>query len=142
MLNSIGFALKLGRAYAALVVCTAPLLVVAASRGGLTAVSAVMLGNVVVTLAVAVYLAVRRAGISGTRLWTALRPVVLAAVPTWLVTRALAERVDLPPAPALFLSVAGGSLTYVVVLLAADRGVVKDLVGQARRLWRPLRSHA
>ena len=138
MLNSVGLAMQLGRAYALLVAATAPVLFLAAARGGLTAVSLVMLGNVVVTLTVALYLAVRTVGISGGRIWTALRPVVLAAAPTWLVTRALAEGVELPAFPLLVLSVASGSLTYLVVLLLADRSVLKDVTRQAAHVWSPL----
>ena len=138
MLNSVGLALELGRAYAVLVAVTAPILVVAAARGGVTAVSVVMLGNVIVTLAIALYLAVRTVGIPKARILSALRPVVLAAPPTWVVTRALAARVELPAAPLLVLAVACGSLTYLVVLLVADRGVVKDVIRQVAQVWSPL----
>jgi O-antigen/teichoic acid export membrane protein len=138
MLNSVGLALKLGRAYAVLVAVTAPLLVLAAARGGLTEVSLVILGNVVVTLAIALYLAVRIVGISKARIWVTLRPVVFAAAPTWLVTRVVAEGVDLPAAPALVLSAACGALAYLVVLLLADRDVLKDLVGQLGQMWSSL----
>jgi O-antigen/teichoic acid export membrane protein len=140
MLNSVGLALALGRAYAALVAVTAPLLVIAATRGGLTAVSVVMLGNVIIMLTVAMRLAVRTVGISKARIWAALRPVVIAAAPTWAVTRVLAEGVDLPAAPSLAVCVTCGSLTYLIVLLLADRGVLNDLVGQARHVWSPLRA--
>ena len=138
MLNSLGLALALGRAYAVLVAATAPFLVVAATRSGLTAVSFVMLGNVIVTLTIALYLAVRTVGLSGARIWAALRPVVLAAAPAWVVTRALAEGVDLPAAPLLVMSVAAGALTYVLVLILAGRGVVKDVARQAAQVWSPV----
>jgi O-antigen/teichoic acid export membrane protein len=138
MLNSAGLSLQLGRAYAVLVAVTAPLLVLAAARGGLTAVSLVMFGNVTVTLTIALYLAVRTVGISKARIWTTLRPVVFAAAPTWLVTRALADSIDLPAAPLLVLSVACGSLTYLVVLFLADRSAVKDVFRQASQVWAPL----
>jgi lipopolysaccharide exporter len=131
MLNSIGLARALGRAYAVIVAVSTPLLVLAAARGGLTAVSVVMLGNMIVMLAVALRLCVRIVGISAVRIWGALRPVVLAAPPTWLVTRILAESVDLPAAFALVLSAGCGSLTYVVVLLLVDRGVIGELAAQA-----------
>ena len=138
MLNSLGLALALGRAYAVLVAATAPFLVVAATRSGLTAVSFVMLGNVIVTLTIALYLAVRTVGLSGARIWAALRPVVLAAAPAWVVTRALAEGVDLRAAPLLVMSVAAGALTYVLVLILAGRGVVKDVARQAAQVWSPV----
>jgi O-antigen/teichoic acid export membrane protein len=138
MLNSVGLALALGRAYAVLVAVTAPILVIAATRSGVTAVSIVMLGNVILTLTIALFLAVRTVGLPKARLWTALRPVVLAVVPTWVVTRALVESVDLPAAPLLFLSVAAGSLTYGVVLAIAGRGVVKDVVRHAAHVWSPV----
>jgi hypothetical protein len=54
------------------------------------------------------------------------------------VTRVLAEHAGLPAAPALVVSVAGGSLTYVVALLWADRDVLRDLLAQAARVWTPL----
>jgi O-antigen/teichoic acid export membrane protein len=138
MLNSVGLSLQLGRAYAVLVAVTAPLLVLAAARGGLTAVSLVMLGNVTVTLTIALYLAVRTVGISKARIWTALRPVVFAAAPTWVVTRALSEGVDMPAAPLLVLSVACGSLTYLSVLFLADRSALQDVLRQASQVWAPL----
>ncbi len=138
MLNSVGLAFKLGRAYAVLVAVTAPILVVAAARGGLTTVSVVMLGNVIVTLAIALYLAVSTVGIPKARIWRALRPVVLAAAPTWIVTRALAASVELPDAPLLVVAVACGSLTYLVVLIVVDRDLVKDVVRQAGQVWSPL----
>ena len=97
-----------------------------------------MFANVLVTLTMALWLAVRTVGLPMARIWTALRPVVLAAVPTWVLTRALAEGVDIPAAPLLFLSVAAGSLTYVVVLAITGRGVVKDVVRQAAQVWSPM----
>jgi PST family polysaccharide transporter len=138
MVNSVGLALRLGRAYAVLVVATAPVLVLAAARGGLTAVSAVMLGNVVLMLAVALRVAIRTVGISAARIWEALRPVALAAAPTWLVARVLAEGLDLPAALALVVAAVGGSLTYVAVLLLADRRIFTDLARQTRQVWSPL----
>jgi PST family polysaccharide transporter len=139
MLNSVGLALALGRAYAVIVVVTAPLLIIAAARGGLVAVALVMSGNVIVMLAVALRLAIRAVGISTRRLWTALRAVALAAAPTWLVTRVLADRVELPAAPTLAVSVVGGLLTYLVLLLLVDRTVLKELVTQAGQVLSPFR---
>ena len=138
MLNSIGLAYALGRAYAVLVAATAPVLVVAATRSGSTAVSFVMLANVTVTLSIALYLAVRTVGLQRARIWTALRPVVLAATPAWAVTRVLAEGIDVPAAPLLVLSVASGAVTYVIVLIASERGVVKDVARQAAQVWSPV----
>jgi O-antigen/teichoic acid export membrane protein len=131
MLNSIGRAGTLGRAYAVIVAVSTPVLVLAAARGGLTAVSFVMLADMSVMLAVALRLSVRTVGISPARLWDALRPVAVAAAPTWLVTRILAETIELPAAATLVVSVGCGSLTYVVVLLLVDRTVVTELVAQA-----------
>ena len=137
MLNSVGLALALGRAYAVIVVVTAPLLIVAAARGGLTAVSVVMFANVIVTLAVALHLATRTVGISTRRLWVALRPVVLAAAPTWVVTRVVAESVELPAAPTLAVSVVAGALTYFVVLVLVDRAGLKEVAAQAGQVCSP-----
>jgi lipopolysaccharide exporter len=137
MLNSVGFAFDLGRAYAALVVITAPVLVVAAIASGLTAVAAVMLANVVVTLSIGVSIATRKVGLSTSRLWRAVRPAAVAGAPSWLVARLIAEGLGTSPAITLAASVAGGSLTYLAVLLLADRRVLKELVFEARYVWSP-----
>ena len=137
MLNSVGFSFDLGRAYAALVVVTAPVLVLAATRGGLTAVAVVMLANVVVTLSIGVILATRKVGLSTLRLWEAVRPAVVAGAPSWLVARLIAEGLGASPAITLVASVAAGSLTYVGVLVLADRRVLRDVAVEARYVWSP-----
>lgn len=137
MLNSVGYAGHLGRAYALLVVGTLPLLILAASRSGVTAVAAVMLGNLAATLGIGIVLATRKVGVDPASLWAALRPVALAAAPTWLVARALAELSAAAPAVALVLSLVGGLSTYLGVLVLVDRRVLPDLARQVRHMWQP-----
>ena len=134
MLNSIGSARALGRAYAVIVAVSTPVLVLAAARWGTTAVAIVMLGNMIVMLSVALRLCVRTVRIPASRIWRALRPVAFAAAPTWAVTRRLAGILDGPAAATLVLSAGCGALTYVGVILLVDRGVVPDLVTQARQV--------
>jgi O-antigen/teichoic acid export membrane protein len=137
MLISVGHAGSVGRAYGALVVVTTPLLVLAATQGGATAVAAVMLGNVLATLAVGVFFANSKVGLAPSRVWNAVRPVVLAAVPTWLAARGIAVGFEGSAGVTLAMSVTGGLLTYTFILSLADRRLVGDVARHAARLWRP-----
>ena len=76
--NSMGFASRIGTSYAAMLVASLPLLIVAADLGGAEGVAWVMVGNVVAMTTIVGAIAHRRIGISGRRQWDAVRSSVLA----------------------------------------------------------------
>ena len=136
LLNSLGYAGHLGRAYALLTVATTPLLVLAATRSGLTAVAAVVLGNVVATLCIGLRLAVRNLGFSLADFWSPVRPLVLAAVPMVLVGRGLGQGITESAVASLCLSVAGSCATYVAVVVLVDRRALRGVAEQVADAWK------
>jgi hypothetical protein len=93
-----------------------------------------MLINDVVSFAIVTWLAHRRAGVAPLALWRALRPVLIAGVPTWAVARAMVELTGgWPAALGLAASVPIGLATYVAVTTLLDRGVLRQALEQLKR---------
>jgi lipopolysaccharide exporter len=139
LLNSTGHALITGGAAAALTVPTVPLLIIAASGGSLTQVAAVVLGHNLAFTAVLAFFVRDRVGVSLGSQLSALRPVLVAAGPTWLLTWATAEvTADIPAVLALAASVLVGAVVFVGIVSAVEPGLLRYAFAQAKRsLGRP-----
>jgi PST family polysaccharide transporter len=133
--NSMGFASHIGTSYAAMLVVSVPLLIVAADAGGAEAVAWVMVGNVIAMTAIVGTITHRRIGISGWRQWVAVRSSILASVPAWLAASRAAAALDSAPAGAVLLvSIGTGLGAYVGGLWVLDRRLLADTRIRLRRM--------
>ncbi len=131
--NSVGFSWYIGLAYGVLLVITIPVLIVAATASGAEAVAWVLVANVTATLVIVATIARTKVGVPLRDQWRAVQPSVLASVPAWAATRAVAETTtDMAPAAGLALAVAAGTTAYAAVILL----VAPDLPAEARRQGR------
>ena len=132
--NSVGLSWHIGRAYTLLLVPSLPAVAVAAVAGGPEAVAWVMLANVAATGAIVATIAHRHAGVPARGQWAAARPAILAAVPTWLAARGVADALAAAaPGVALLASAAAGAVVYVIVVTLLDREVIGDVRRQLGR---------
>ncbi|HSK15635.1 MAG TPA: lipopolysaccharide biosynthesis protein [Gaiellaceae bacterium] len=138
LLNSVGEQAVLGRISLALLVLLVPAVAVAARRGDIADVAWVVLAESVVATAALAWFARTRAGAGLGRQWRALRPVALACVPAWLATRLVVEATE-GAAGAVFLvaPLTAGLAAYLAAILAADRGLPRHALAQARRMVSP-----
>ncbi|MEY2513947.1 MAG: hypothetical protein QOJ89_1305 [bacterium] len=133
--NSMGHSARVGTSYAAMLVASIPLLIVAAEFGGAEGVAWVMVGNVATMIAIVGTIAHRHAGVSARRQWSAVRASVVGAVPAWLAASAAAEvGADLPVGIALVVSLAAGLGAYVGTVYVLDRTVMVDARAQLARM--------
>jgi O-antigen/teichoic acid export membrane protein/DNA-directed RNA polymerase specialized sigma24 family protein len=135
LLNSIGHANLLATLTLWILVPLVPGLLIAAKVGGLEGVAWVVLGDVVLSLMVFAFFVARRARITLTRQWRALRPVMLASPPCWAsgsLTTQLAGSLD--QVLTLGLGVLAGMLVYLAVLALSERGLIADVLAQANRV--------
>jgi lipopolysaccharide exporter len=133
LLNSIGDAWSVGKVYAALLVPSVPLLVVAA-ESGITAVGWVILGEGVAALVVVMALIARRGGISLAAQWRVLWPIAVAGAVSWLAARGAADATaSLAPAAALALGVAAGTVAFTAVVSVLEPGTIRFAARQAAR---------
>jgi PST family polysaccharide transporter len=115
LLNSVGHAGFVGRISLLLLAPQVAALYVAADRFGITAVSWVMLGHISLALLLVMAMTQRVTGTSVLRQWSAIQPLVLAAVASWLATRWVAGTLTERP----LFGLAASSLTAFAVYLAA-----------------------
>lgn len=134
LLNSVGEAEVVGAVTGVLVLPLAAALVAAASFGDITTVAWAMLADIVVALGILAWLAQRRAGVSLSRQWRAIRPVAMACAVSWIAARATIELAE-PMAAALELAlgaIAGGG-SYLLALRLIEPGLLKTVAHQMAR---------
>jgi PST family polysaccharide transporter len=136
--NSIGASSLIGKSYAALLVVSLPVLVLAANLDGAKGVAWVMVGNVIAMIGIVSTITHRRGGISARRQWHAVRPSALAAVPAWLAASVSATVfADAPDGVTLAISLASGFSAYAGAVAMMDRTVVGDVRRQLGRILAP-----
>lgn len=130
LLNAAGHVDALARLSAITLAVLIPMIFLGARLGGITAVAWILLGEIVVaTLWVAVLLR-RHAGVAPRRLWTALRPALLAFAPAWAAARLVTVLADgAPLVVTLGLATGAGAAAYLATVIAVDRSALK-------RAWR------
>jgi lipopolysaccharide exporter len=137
LLNSLQMAGLLGAISVAILIPLVPGVILAADLGGMTAVAWVVLADTAIEMVAISVLVQRRASISIGRQWAAVRPVVLACVPTW-ATAALVARATADSAPVVSLgaSVLSAVAVYLLTLFALEPGLPRQVVGQIGRTVR------
>lgn len=133
-LNSLGRTRLLALVAALMLVGFVPGVIVAADRGGITAVAWVAVASSALMTLILSYFAGRSAGISASRHWRALQPVLLACAPCWLAARAVADALaGSGAAAALAAAVPAGLLAYVTMVYVLDAALLRRLPEQVRR---------
>jgi O-antigen/teichoic acid export membrane protein len=109
----------------------------ASQIGGLTAVAFVPLADTLLSAAIGSVLAKRFIQLTYRAQWRALRPALIASVPTWFVTRGIGQLLGpTHPLVALPLAVLGGLLIYAGLVSLLDPGVLRETIAQAKRMLR------
>jgi PST family polysaccharide transporter len=137
LLNSVG---RAGAAAWMSLFVLAPLVigcVLVARAGDLTLVALIPLSDTLLSAAIGAMLARRFAAISLASQWRAVRPAVVASLPTWLVAWGIGE--VLGPDHALLglvLGIGGGVAAYAAAVAAIEPGVLRQAIGQMTRMLR------
>jgi O-antigen/teichoic acid export membrane protein len=109
--------------------------IVASQIGGLTAVALVPLGDTLLSVGISSVLARRYAGVALRSQWRAVRPAVLASVPTWLTTWGVAKLIGTgAPLVGLLLSLATGLLVYGATLSLLEPGILRQTASAINRM--------
>lgn len=109
----------------------------ASSVGGLTAVALVPLVDTVLSAALGSLLAKRFSMLSYKAQWQAVRPAVMASIPTWLVTWGIGQLLGSDHAViALPVAVGAGLLVYAGSVSLLAPGVLRAAFKQAARMVR------
>lgn len=132
-LNSDGHQGLMGVLSALMLIVLIPVVVAAASLGGLVEVAWAMVAHVLVSVSLLAVAAHRRAGASVAGQWLALRPVVLACpiawVAAWSVARMTADQSDVL---SLVAGALAGTLAYVTAVSLLAPGTLSDALRGAR----------
>ena len=137
LLNAVGEADLVAKVLAVVLAVLIPSFVVAAHFGGLAAVAAVTLAEMVVTLPVLWSFTRPHIGVSLTGQWRSLRTIAIACPAAWLAARGMAELLDeIAPAATLAASVAAGVLVYLAVVSLAEPGLLRQSRDQILRMLR------
>jgi PST family polysaccharide transporter len=128
LLNSIGEARRVGWISTAMLIPFVGGLFLAASLGGITAVAWVLLAHITVTLGVLMVTVRRVTGVSVSRQWSALYPLMTASAVSWVATRWTAE--ELVSAPA-FVALVIATVVAFAVYLAGVRLLIPGLLSHA-----------
>jgi PST family polysaccharide transporter len=135
--SGVGFAARLGRAYACLVLLSIPVLVVAVGRFGIRGAAITMLGNATVTVAIGVRIASRGAGVPWRSQWKAVRPALAAAVPTVVAAAGVSTWLHRrPPALALGVAVVVSGAVYLLTLSSQEPRLIAQVGTQLGRVAR------
>jgi lipopolysaccharide exporter len=135
LLNSIGDAGVVATVSAIVLVPFVAGVVLAADRGGITAVAWVVLAESVVSLLALAVLVDRRGGVRLGRQWRALRPVVAGCVAAWPSATLVADATSAAPAiVSLFVTAAGGAVVYVAVVSTLAPGTFTYALARARSM--------
>jgi O-antigen/teichoic acid export membrane protein len=141
LLNSLGAAWLYGRISVRCLLPFAAGTVLAAHLVGIAGVGCVLLAYILVIGVLLMRVVARVAGVPVRAQWRALRPMFLAAAVSWAATRAVAEALHAAsPLLALAVCVATCLATYALMLLLADRSVLRTAMQQTRRLVTPKRA--
>jgi O-antigen/teichoic acid export membrane protein len=133
--SSLGHATRLGASYAALVTLSIPAMVVSVEHLGIEGAALVMSGNALLALGIGLSITTRQIGLAWRRQWVAVRPAVVAAVPTFLVAAAISSSLHhAVPELALGAAAAGALLVYIVVVSIQDPDAIPYTARQLRRV--------
>lgn len=137
LLNSLRMAGLLGKISVGILIPLIPGVIIAADLGGTTAVAWVVFADTAIEMVAISVVVQSRADISLGRQWAAVRPVILACLPTW-ATAALVARATADSAPVLSLaaSVLGALAVYLLTLFALEPGLPRQVVGQIGKTMR------
>jgi lipopolysaccharide exporter len=125
LLNSVGQASLMAILSAVVLVPLVPALLLAAEAGGIGWVAWVVLGDIVLSIVLLSIFAERRAGVSVSEQWLAVRPVALACPLAWVAGRLAAGALDaVPDGLALAGGVASAFSAYVLALRLLDRALL------------------
>jgi lipopolysaccharide exporter len=141
LLNSLGQAGPLARLGLITLVPLVPGIFVAAHEGGIEAVAWVLLAEMVVTTVVVVELLRRHARLARGRVWSALRPGLVAFPVAWVAARGIAATADgAPDAVGLAASAAAGLAAYLATVLVLDASALRAARDQVVRVVRGRRT--
>ena len=133
LLNAVGYTRLLGLLTLAVNALQVPLVLLAVHFGGIAAVAWTMVAGLLVFSAILVVVVRRHLGVGVRSQWRAVRAAVLAAVPTWVVARAVVELLDDQPVGLVFVcAAAAGFATYAAVVTAIEPGLLRRVV---RDVW-------
>ena len=133
--NSIGLSAFVGSSYAAMLVVSLPLVVLAAHLNGAKGVAWVMLGNIVAMTVIVATIARQRAGVAYGRQWRAVRGSVAGSAVAWLATNGIARATTgLPPTVSMLASLAAGVAAYAAVVWAVDPSLPRETLAQINRM--------
>jgi lipopolysaccharide exporter len=134
LLNSVGRAEAAAWVSLAILVPLVPGLILASQLGGLSAVAAVIVADVLVAIAILSFLTRRYVDISFQAMWSAVRPVVLAAPAMWFVTWAVGRTIGDDHALIGFpAAVITGLAVYGAVISLFDRRLLPRAGSQVLR---------
>jgi PST family polysaccharide transporter len=134
LLNSMGRAGLLALVAGLMLIVFIPGVIVAASYGSVVTVAWVAVASSAVMTLILSYFAARSTGIARDRYWRSLRPVLLACLPCWAVAALVVEATrDAAPALSLAASAGAGAVTYLAVVYALDRGLLRGAGSQFTR---------
>ncbi|HMJ02970.1 MAG TPA: lipopolysaccharide biosynthesis protein [Conexibacter sp.] len=134
LLNSVERASAVGWVSGAILVPLLPGFVLAAHIGTTTAVAVVVLADTLLSVAVFSVLVCHYVKLRPADLWHALRPVLLAGVPTWAALYFVGDGIG-PERPllGLALSLLAGTAVYVGVLRIVEPGLLSRVRAQVLR---------
>lgn len=136
VLNSVERAGVVGWVSLVILVPLVPGFVLAAHIGTMSAFACVVLADTVLSLLILAGLVSHYVDVRVRDLWWALRPVLVAAVPSWLAMFAAGRLiVGLPAIVVLLVSVGAGAAVYVGVMTIVEPGMVARIRDQIRRMF-------
>jgi PST family polysaccharide transporter len=121
LLNSVGKARLGARVSAIQLVALIPGVIAAAELSGIVAVAAVMLADITLALVLLARYANNTGEVTYHQMWSALRPIVLAAPAAWIGARGSIDLLSGAPAPAALAAgvVVGGGGFFLLTLVTA-----------------------
>lgn len=137
LLNSIGEARRVGWISTAMLVPFVAGLFLAASLGGITAVAWVLLAHITVTLGVLILTVRRVTGVSVSRHWAALHPLITASAASWVATRWTADQLVSTSAIVALIAATGVAFAvYLATVRLLIPGLLSNAFHQVRRAVR------
>jgi O-antigen/teichoic acid export membrane protein len=131
LLNGLGSARNVGAVTGLTLLVAVPVMVIAATLQGLTAVAWVLVGQSVALLAILSVLA-QRGGVPLADQWRTIRSSVAGCIGAWISARAIAETQIGGPGTTLALALGIGIAVHVVALVLIDRGATAGAVTSLR----------
>jgi PST family polysaccharide transporter len=134
LLNSVGRAGAVGWLSVLILIPLIAGCALATQVGGLTAVALVPLADTLLSGAVGSVLARRFVGLGYRSQWRAVRPAVVASLPTWLATWGVGRLLGHDPLLALPLAVAAGITVYAGTVSLLEPGLLRQAGGHVARM--------